>query len=103
MTSSCRTEGFDAAPLYAHPLLRRVRAAFPVPGGPAGLAAEATGCAQLLQTVARGDNLVLQDRLRQGPRNSVGAGFCDCAGSNVLLAARGHSRDVGMRFRCPAG
>jgi hypothetical protein len=33
-------------------------------GSPAGLAAEATVCAQLLQTVARGDNLALEDQLR---------------------------------------
>jgi hypothetical protein len=33
-------------------------------GSPAGLAVEATVCAQLLQTVARGDNLVLEDQLR---------------------------------------
>ncbi|MFF8543606.1 hypothetical protein ACF060_25265 [Streptomyces werraensis] len=33
-------------------------------GSPAGLAAEATVCAQLLQTVARGDNLVLEGPLR---------------------------------------
>ncbi|MEU0214498.1 hypothetical protein ABZ281_05005 [Streptomyces sp. NPDC006265] len=33
-------------------------------GSPAGLAAEATVCAQLLQTVARGDNLTLEDQLR---------------------------------------
>jgi hypothetical protein len=31
---------------------------------PAGLAAEATVCAQLLQTVDRADNLVLKERLR---------------------------------------
>jgi predicted polyphosphate/ATP-dependent NAD kinase len=42
----------------------RVRAVFPVLGSPAGLAAEATVCAQLLQTVARGDNLILADPLR---------------------------------------
>jgi hypothetical protein len=42
----------------------RVRAVFPVLGSPAGLAAEATVCAQLLQTVARGDNLVLEAQLR---------------------------------------
>ncbi|MEV6408651.1 hypothetical protein AB0M58_37895 [Streptomyces bobili] len=42
----------------------RVRVAFPVLGSPAGLAAEGTVCAQLLQTVARGDNLVLEDQLR---------------------------------------
>ncbi|MFE9813173.1 hypothetical protein [Streptomyces sp. NPDC005548] len=57
-------EGFDAATLYAYTLLQpdttaRVRAAFPVLGSPAGRAAEATVCAQLLQTVARGDNLIL--------------------------------------------
>ncbi|AVH61811.1 hypothetical protein [Streptomyces dengpaensis] len=62
-------EGFDCATLYAYTLLRsdtaaRVRAAFPVLGSPAGLAAEATVCAQLLQTVDRGDNLILADRLR---------------------------------------
>jgi hypothetical protein len=55
--------------LYAYSLLQpdtaaRVRDAFPVLGSPAGLAAEATVCAQLLQTVARGDNLVLEDQLR---------------------------------------
>ncbi|MES9520800.1 hypothetical protein [Streptomyces capoamus] len=56
--------------LYAYTLLQpdtaaRVRAAFPILGSPAGLAAaEATVCAQLLQTVSRGDNLVLEDRLR---------------------------------------
>ncbi|MEU1266847.1 hypothetical protein [Streptomyces sp. AC04842] len=33
-------------------------------GSPAGLAAEATVCAQLLQTVARGDNLVLEGPLQ---------------------------------------
>ncbi|WP_259408410.1 hypothetical protein [Streptomyces akebiae] len=53
-------EGFDAATLYAYTLLQenvaaRVRAAFPVLGSPACLAAEATVCAQLLQTVSRGD------------------------------------------------
>ncbi|GHF22011.1 hypothetical protein [Streptomyces sp. MMS20-AI2-20] len=62
-------EGFDAATLYAYVLLQRdtagrVRTAFPVLGSPAGLAAEATVCAQLLQTVARGDNLVLEGPLR---------------------------------------
>ncbi|GHE13837.1 hypothetical protein GCM10010339_82400 [Streptomyces alanosinicus] len=62
-------EGFDGATLYAYSLLQpdtaaRVRAAFPVLGSPAGLAAEATVCAQLLQTVARGDNLVLEGQLR---------------------------------------
>ncbi|MFG3517013.1 hypothetical protein [Streptomyces bobili] len=62
-------EGFDAATLYAYTLLQeniaaRVRTAFPILGSPAGLAAEATVCAQLLQTVSRGDNLPLEDRLR---------------------------------------
>ncbi|MGW3360945.1 hypothetical protein ACWDFL_37105 [Streptomyces bungoensis] len=62
-------EGFDAAMLYAYTLLQpgaaaRVRTVFPILGSPAGLAGEATVCAQLLQTVARGDNLVLEDRLR---------------------------------------
>jgi hypothetical protein len=33
-------------------------------GSPVGLAAEATVCAQLLQTVARGDNLTLAEPLR---------------------------------------
>lgn len=62
-------EGFDAATLYAYSLLQedvaaRVHDAFPVLGSPVGLAAEATVCAQLLQTVARGDNLNLEDQLR---------------------------------------
>ncbi len=62
-------QGFDCATLYAYTLLQpnvaaRVRAAFPILGSPVGLAAEATVCAQLLQTVSRGDNLVLEDRLR---------------------------------------
>ncbi|MFC9931947.1 hypothetical protein [Streptomyces sp. NPDC127190] len=62
-------EGHDAATLYAYTLLQpdtaaRVRATFPILGSPAGLAAEATVCAQLLQTVARGDNVVLEDQLR---------------------------------------
>ena len=62
-------EGFDAATLYAYSLLQedvatRVRDAFPILGSPAGLAAEATVCAQLLQTVARGDNLTLENQLR---------------------------------------
>ncbi|MFC9680363.1 hypothetical protein [Streptomyces sp. NPDC056948] len=61
--------GFDAAMLYAYSLQQpdiaaRVRAAFPVLGSPAGLAAEATVCAQLLQTVARGDNLNIEAPLR---------------------------------------
>ncbi|MFF3487340.1 hypothetical protein ACFYXC_29280 [Streptomyces sp. NPDC002701] len=63
-------EGFDGATLYAYSLLQpdtaaRVRTVFPVLGSPAGLAAEATVCAQLLQTVARGDNLVLEDQLQE--------------------------------------
>ncbi|MGJ5899229.1 hypothetical protein ACSCBZ_45930 [Streptomyces niveiscabiei] len=62
-------EGFDAATLYAYSLLQpdtaaRVRTVFPVLGSRAGLAAEATVCAQMLQTVNRGDNLVLEDQLR---------------------------------------
>ncbi|MEU9313974.1 hypothetical protein [Streptomyces sp. NPDC048256] len=62
-------QGFDAATLYPHTLLKpdiaaRVRGAFPVLGSPAGLAAEATVCAQLLQAVVRGDNLALADPLR---------------------------------------
>ncbi|MFJ5901160.1 hypothetical protein ACIQFZ_38505 [Streptomyces sp. NPDC093064] len=62
-------EGFDAATLFAYTLLQpdtttRVRDVFPVLGSPAGLAAEATVCAMLLQTVARGDNLALEDQLR---------------------------------------
>lgn len=62
-------QGFDYATLYAYTLLQenvaaRVRAAFPILGSPAGLAAEATVCTQMLQTVSRGDNLVLEDRLR---------------------------------------
>ena len=62
-------QGFDCATLYAYTLLQptvatRVRAAFPILGSPAGLAAETTVCAQLLQTVSRSDNLVLEDRLR---------------------------------------
>jgi hypothetical protein len=62
-------EGFDAATLYAYSPLQedaatRVRDTFPVLDSPAGLAAEATVCAQLLQTVSRGDNLALGDQLR---------------------------------------
>ncbi|MFE4060238.1 hypothetical protein ACFXP3_28740 [Streptomyces sp. NPDC059096] len=58
----------DAVTFYAYSLLQpntaaRVRDAFPVLGSPAGLAAEATVCAQLLQTVSRGDNRTLEDRL----------------------------------------
>ncbi|MFL5992786.1 MAG: STAS domain-containing protein [Streptomyces sp.] len=29
------------------------------------------------------------------------AGFCDRAGLNVLLGARSHCRDEGVRFACP--
>lgn len=36
----------------------------PVLGSPPGLAAAATVCAMLLQTVARGDNLTYADQLR---------------------------------------
>ncbi|MEV5842250.1 hypothetical protein AB0M32_09780 [Streptomyces sp. NPDC051985] len=62
-------EDFDAATLYACTLLQpdtadRVRAVFPALGSPAGLAAEATVCAQLLRTVSRGDSLILEDQLR---------------------------------------
>jgi hypothetical protein len=62
-------EGFDAATFYAYTLLQpdtaaRVRAVFPVLGSSAGLAAEATVCAQLLQTVRRGGNLALAAPLR---------------------------------------
>jgi hypothetical protein len=62
-------EGFDAATLYAYSLLQedvaaRVRDAFSVLGSTDGLAADATVCAQLLQTVARSDNLTLEDQLR---------------------------------------
>ncbi|MEV5255928.1 hypothetical protein AB0K98_29715 [Streptomyces werraensis] len=57
------------ATLYAYTLLQpdaaaRLGTVFPILGSPAGLAAEATVCAQLLQTVARGDNLALEDQLR---------------------------------------
>ncbi|MET8693275.1 hypothetical protein ABZV65_12125 [Streptomyces bauhiniae] len=53
--------GFDAAMLYAYSLGRpavatRVRTAFPVLGSRGALAAEATVCASLLQSVDRGDN-----------------------------------------------
>jgi hypothetical protein len=62
-------EGFDAAALCAYTLLQpdtaaRVRDAFPLLGSPAALAAEATVCAQLPQTVVRGDNSTLQDQIR---------------------------------------
>ncbi|MFD8915034.1 hypothetical protein [Streptomyces sp. NPDC059575] len=53
--------GFDAAMLYAYSLTHpataaRVHAAFPILGSRDALAAEATVCAMLLQTVDRGDN-----------------------------------------------
>ncbi|WP_244207258.1 hypothetical protein [Streptomyces swartbergensis] len=62
-------EGFDAATLYAYTLLQpnvaaRVRTAFPILGSPAGLAAEATVCTLLKQTMSRGDNLILEGPLR---------------------------------------
>ncbi|MER5532606.1 hypothetical protein [Streptomyces mirabilis] len=62
-------KGFDAATLYAYSLLQpdtaaRVRDAFPVVGSTASLAAEAAVCAQLLQTVVGGDNLVVEDQFR---------------------------------------
>jgi hypothetical protein len=61
-------EGFDAATLYAYVLLQPDTAGprpYRLPrAGQSGLAAEATVCAQLLQTVARGDNLVLEGPLR---------------------------------------
>ncbi|MFI8203553.1 hypothetical protein [Streptomyces sp. NPDC085937] len=71
-------DGFDAAAPYAYSLLQpdtaaRVRATFPVLGIPVGLAAEATVCAQLLHTAARGDNLVLEGPLRNWLRNSAAA------------------------------
>ncbi|MGW1533853.1 hypothetical protein [Streptomyces aureus] len=70
-------EGFDAAILYAYTLLQpdtaaRVRAHFPVLGTSAGLAAEATACAQLLQTVARGDNTILEAPLQNWARTLRG-------------------------------
>ncbi|MDG9709640.1 hypothetical protein [Streptomyces sp. DH10] len=63
-------EGFDCAMLYAYSLLQpgtaaRIRATFPILGSPAGLAAEATACAMLLQTVDRGDNLPLERPLQE--------------------------------------
>jgi hypothetical protein len=62
-------KGVDAATLYSYSLLQedvaaRVRDAFPVLGSSVGLAAEATVCALLLQTVARGGKLTLEDQLR---------------------------------------
>lgn len=51
-------------PLCKPDAAARLRTVFPILGSPAGLAVEATVCAQLLQTVARGDNLVLEDQLR---------------------------------------
>ncbi|MFJ8732286.1 hypothetical protein [Streptomyces bauhiniae] len=61
--------GFDAAMLYAYSLSRpataaRVRTAFPILGSRDALAAEATVCAMLLQTVDRGDNPDLAGPLR---------------------------------------
>ncbi|MFG3013772.1 hypothetical protein ACGFZB_25685 [Streptomyces cinerochromogenes] len=61
--------GFDAAMLYAYTLrclatAARVRETFPALGRSETLAAEATVCAMLLQTVDRGDNLVLEYPLR---------------------------------------
>jgi hypothetical protein len=71
-------EGFDGAMLYAYSLLQpdvavRVRETFPVLGSAAGLAAEATVCAMLLQTVGRGDNLVLEIRSGNGLRTCAAA------------------------------
>ncbi|MGW0728696.1 hypothetical protein [Streptomyces mirabilis] len=62
-------QGLDAATPYASSLLQlnvaaRVRAAFPLLGSPAGPTAEATVCAMPLQTVACGDNVTLEDQLR---------------------------------------
>ncbi|MFD4412453.1 hypothetical protein [Streptomyces sp. NPDC058475] len=62
--------GFDCSMLYAYSLLHpgvaaRVRSAFPMLGSPDALAAEATVCAMLLQSVDRGDNLVLANPLRE--------------------------------------
>ncbi|MFD4787782.1 hypothetical protein ACFWN1_12170 [Streptomyces sp. NPDC058459] len=61
--------GFDAAMLYAYSLRRpavaaRVRTAFPILACRDALAAEATVCAMLLQTVDRGDNPDLAGPLR---------------------------------------
>ncbi|MFF8632278.1 hypothetical protein [Streptomyces werraensis] len=71
-------EGFDAATLYAYVLLQpdtagRARTAFPVLGSPAGLAAEATVCAQLLQTVAAETTWSSKDRFGTGLGNSAAA------------------------------
>ncbi|WP_206338963.1 hypothetical protein [Streptomyces tendae] len=60
--------------LYAYTLLQpdiaaRVRAVFPILGTPAGLAAETTVCAQMLQAVSRGDNLVLEGPLQDWSEN----------------------------------
>ncbi|MEU6667927.1 hypothetical protein [Streptomyces sp. NPDC046727] len=62
-------EEFDAVTLYAYTLFQpdtaaRVRTVFPILGSPVGHAAEATVCAQLLQTVSRGDNLILEGLFR---------------------------------------
>lgn len=59
----------SVATLHACSLLQEdfaahVRDAFPVLGGTAGLAAEATVCAQLLRTVSRGDDPTLEGPLR---------------------------------------
>ncbi|MFE7616443.1 hypothetical protein [Streptomyces sp. NPDC057496] len=62
-TSYSLTAFGDGTACWAE-LLARVLTAFPVLGSPAALAAEATVCAQLLQTVSRGDNLALGIRLR---------------------------------------
>ncbi|MFF2511807.1 hypothetical protein [Streptomyces sp. NPDC058086] len=72
---SLAPEGFDDATLYAYTLLRlsvavRVRAVFLIRAvhlvlrSPAGLAAEVSVCAMLLQAVSRGDNLTLAETLR---------------------------------------
>jgi len=62
--ASAPLHGGELPGMVDQELAARIRDAFPVLGSPAGLAAEATVCAQLLQTVARGDNLVLEDQLR---------------------------------------
>ncbi|MET7728539.1 winged helix-turn-helix domain-containing protein [Streptomyces mirabilis] len=86
-------EGFDAVTLYAYTLLQedvvaRVRDVFPVLGSPAGLAAEATVCAQLLQTVARGDNLA--------PAGAVGHGAAPP--QRELLTLPAESALIGRKF-----
>ncbi|MDT0448366.1 hypothetical protein [Streptomyces hesseae] len=60
--------GYDQATLYAYglhqpDLARRVRTAFPELGTPATWTGEATIAAELLQTVARGDNAELAEPL----------------------------------------